>query len=115
MTVELRRYHSLFTLSLLCCACSEHVYTNQQAAVVQQTEDNIMPVQQFSYKGQQVEISADADHPKMTINGKKIPVVMNDKDSFTPVRHLPYSSFSSLEEAAKKVIDENLAPLNMEN
>ena len=67
-----------------------------------------MSVQKFNYKGHDVLITPDDSNPKIIINSKDIPVSMNNINSYSAIQHLPYSSFSSLEDLARKVIDENL-------
>ena len=87
---------SLLIFSLVLCACNED----------DPVEDTSMSIHEFNYKGKSIVITPDVSRPKVTINGEDIPVAINTKDNYSATRHLPYASFSSLDELAKKVIDE---------
>lgn len=77
-----------------------------QATSIAIPEAQKMSIHEFNYKGKRIRITPDKNQPRVVIDDEEVPVSINNKDGFSAIEHLPYSSFSSLEALARKVIDE---------
>lgn len=65
-----------------------------------------MATQELTYKGKKIVISGEGDQVKMTIEGEEIPVRHNiQTGTAIAIEHLPHTSFTSLIDLAKAVVD----------
>lgn len=68
-----------------------------------------MPIEEATYNGRKIVIDTEGRTPRLTIDGKNIPLVREATGKFIANQHSSYLSFDSLFDLAKHVIDHILS------
>ena len=61
---------------------------------------------EISYKGKKIKATMNEGKPDLFVNGKRLPVSFDEEAASYNTSILPYQTFSTLQDLAKAVIDD---------